>query len=77
MPRISTERLLDNVARAEGFADALDMLEQSFCDSMGPAVCTECEEVYVMPLEHDARDVLCDNCGHKTVQSVFVLGEVI
>lgn len=77
MPRISTERLLDNVAMAEGFADSLDMFEQLFCDSMAPAVCGECEQVFDEQLEHDARDVACHHCGGKTVQSVFVLGDMI
>ncbi len=77
MSRISKERLLDNVARGEGFEDALDMYESLFCDSLAPAVCTECEELFECPLEHDARDILCRNCGQKTVHSVFVLGEMI
>ena len=77
MPRISVERLLDNVATAEGFKDSMDMWEQLICDSMCPAVCTECEEVFEGELEHDARDVVCHHCGNKTVQSVFVLGGVI
>ena len=68
-------QLLETLAETEGFEDAEEMLGLAACDSIVPAICTECEATY--ELEPDVADDPCEVCGSRTVQSCLILAEVI
>jgi hypothetical protein len=66
---------LETLAEIEGYEDAQEMLEAAGCDSVVPAICTECDAT--AELEPDAENDYCEECGGNTLSSCLIIAGVI
>jgi len=66
---------MEQLLEVEGFDEPIELLEAYQDEGAVPCICTHCGMIEYW--EPDARDVLCLQCGRRTVQSCFVLMGVI
>ena len=68
---------LETLARSEGYADSMDMLEAQGFDSVVPGICRNPDCDYTVGVEHDTTDNWCEECEEGTVESCLILAGMI
>ncbi len=68
---------LEELAAEEGFKTVDALLSAYVIESVAPGICINPGCGYITEVEPDCRDGWCAECETQTVQSAFVLAEVI
>ncbi|MCP4545788.1 MAG: hypothetical protein GY835_04895 [bacterium] len=68
---------LEELAEEEGFRTVDDLLSAYVIDSIAPGICINPSCGYCTEVEPDCRGGWCGECETQSVQSAFVLADVI
>jgi len=68
---------LETLASDFGYADVMDMLEESVWDSIVPGICTNPGCDYTTDVEPDQSRGWCENCNTNTVASCLSIQGII
>jgi len=68
---------LSTLAAIEGYADAMDMLEEATYDSVAPGICRNVDCDYTTEVEPDCQEGWCEECQEGTVESCLILAGII